>query len=135
MADQKVTLVYTDDDGKRHEYDGDPSQLTFKQLWDMQKMTGLNGLAPIGDAMSEMNAAALMAFLWVHIREEEPDTQFSDMNSVRVGQIELIGNEEDPKEPTSGDGPSSTSDDATSSTGSYPSSDTTSEFDPPTSPI
>jgi hypothetical protein len=134
MAEQakRALLVYTDDEGKRHEYDGDPSQLTFKQVWDMQKVTGLNGLGPIGDALAEMNAPALMALLWVHRREDEPDVKFSDMNSIRVGQIELVEVEDDPKEAPSTE---STSAGDQSSTGSSPSSVSTSESDPPISPI
>jgi hypothetical protein len=131
-AVKRALLVYTDDEGKRHEYDGDPSQLTFKQVWDMQKVTGMNGLAPIGDALSEMNAPALMAFLWVHRREDEPDVKFADMNSVRLGQIELVEVTDDPKEDPSGP---STSDGETSSSPSSPYSASTSESDPPTSPI
>ena len=53
----------------------------------MQKVTGLNGLTPIGDAMAEMNAQALMAYLWVHLREEDADVQFHQMNDVRIGQM------------------------------------------------
>jgi hypothetical protein len=136
MADQpaKAMLVYTDDDGKRHEYDGDPSTLTFRQLWDMQKVTGLNGLTPIGDAMAEMNAQALMAYLWVHLREEDSSVQFNQMNDVRIGQIELVEVEvETPKAPT--ESPSETSGDETSSNVSSPSSDAISGSDPATSPI
>lgn len=129
-----AVLVYTDEDGKVHEYDGDPSSLTFKQIWDMQKVTGLNGLSPIGDALSEMNAPALMALLWVNLREEQPDAKFSDLNSVRLNQIEMRGVPKapvgDPKAPN----PDSTSGADATSSPSYPSSDTTSESDPATSP-
>lgn len=133
-----MLLVYTDDDGKVHEFDGDVTTLTFKQLWDIQKVTGLNGLGPIGEALTEMNAPTLMALLWVYRREEEPEVKFADMNSVRLNQVEfrpVPKAEADPKASAPTDAPFSTSADETTSTHSSPSSDTTSESDPAISPI
>lgn len=129
-TDGEVLIVYTDNEGKVHEFDGDASSLTFKQLWDIQKVTGLNGLGPIADALGEMNAPALMALLWVHLREEQPDVTFSDINTVRLNQIEfrqILAEPADPKGSAPTDSDSSTWDDAKTSSPSSPSSDSTSE--------
>lgn len=135
---QNALMVYTDDDGKQHEFDGDLSGLTFQQIWDIQKVTKLGGLQEITEAFARMDAPVMMAILWVNIRAEQPTMKFADLQTARPNQLDVRIVDKAPADPKDSDptgSPFSTSGDETTSSPSYPSSDTTSESDPAISPI
>jgi hypothetical protein len=137
----RPVFVFIDDDGEEHEYDGDPMHLKFKQLDVMQKLTGLNGLLPIMEALGEMNSLALKAFLWVHRKgpqmDDEPSLVFADLADLSLGQIQMrkVVDDETPKDSAETGYPSPTTAISESESGSTPSSDSTSGYDPVTSPI
>lgn len=138
----RPVLVFIDDDGKEHEYDGDPMNLKFRQLDVLQKLTGLNGLVPIMEALGDLNSLVTRAFLWVHRKgprmDEEPSLAFADLLDLSLGQIEMrdVVDDEDPKASDTGSLQEQPTSEIFESESAYtPSSDTTSDSDPVISPI
>lgn len=88
-------LVYTPTGEEPIEYDADLNNLTLQSIWDMQKVTKMDGLEPIGEALSRFDAPALMALLWVLRKADEPALKFHELGQVRMSEIDF---QEDPED-------------------------------------
>ena len=88
-------------DGVKHEFDA--TKLTFGEARAIEKVCGY----PFGDFGSHLRdgeMTTMQAMVWVAMKRQQPDLEFSDLDDVSIGDVEIHGDDEEGEpDPTEGE--------------------------------
>lgn len=97
-----MKLIYTPEDGDRQEWTVDPNKLTIGEIKLLERSAGQT-LGELGDLANRGSFSAMVAFLWIFRRRNEPDLRFDAMDDIPATDISMDMEDEadegeDPKE-------------------------------------
>jgi hypothetical protein len=88
-------LIWNSPDGPKP-YDIVMEQFLWAEIFAIQEVTGASGLLEIGERLEAADGRIIPALLWVlRKRGGEPTLTFADLATLKIGDIEMKGDDED----------------------------------------
>lgn len=76
-------------------YELDDTALTFKDVRDMEKVTGILFSEQASNFIAEAGMTGLQAVVWIAMRKKDPDLKFSDTDDIPISALAEIVEEDD----------------------------------------
>lgn len=84
-----MRLIWHADDAEPQHWDIDPDELFIGEIKALESTTGMT-LGELGDGANRGSFTAMLAFLWIFRRRDEPGLSYDAMDAVPARQLELI---------------------------------------------